>query len=85
MRETVVLLDSGVNAEHPIFKDVTIEEYIFDDKKDLWIRKKVNPQQGHGTAIAGIICSNSNVKKIVSFKIFEERMNADVNLSLIHI
>ena len=79
MRETVVLLDSGVNAEHPIFKDVTIEEYIFDDKKDLWIRKKVNPQQGHGTAIAGIICSNSNVKKIVSFKIFEERMNADVN------
>lgn len=26
MRETVVLLDSGVNAEHPIFKDVTIEE-----------------------------------------------------------
>ena len=52
MRETVVLLDSGVNAEHPIFKDVTIEEYIFDDKKDLWIRKKVNPQQGHGTAIA---------------------------------
>lgn len=40
MRETVVLLDSGVNAEHPIFKDVTIEEYIFDDKKDLWIRKK---------------------------------------------
>ena len=60
----IIVIDNGINIEHPIFNNTIIESYYFD--KTL-IRDTNMPIDGHGTAICGIIsreCSCIHIKSI---------------------
>lgn len=53
----VVVIDSGVELEHPIFKHKHIRAYELVNGN---IIKSETDEFGHGTAVTGIICKHSD-------------------------
>ena len=51
----IAILDSGINKEHPAFKNTKFVEYNV-----VSVNEKIVDNYGHGTAIAGIIAGQSN-------------------------
>jgi subtilisin family serine protease len=63
---TVAVVDSGVDKNHPVFKNVEVEQF------DLTNSDSNNMDDlGHGTAVAGVVAQLSpSVGKILSVKVF---------------
>lgn len=73
----ICVVDSGIDRNHPLFKDTDILGYEFDDSGKI-IKGDCKDNIGHGTAIMGILLkSNSKVKKIM-IKIFDEKFESDL-------
>lgn len=67
----IVILDSGVNVNHPLFKN---------DKLDIINYSKNNLIHGHGTAIYSIIRKVNGFSKIVNFQITNNDGTIDENI-----
>lgn len=79
---TIVIVDSGVNLNHKIFKDKFISSIEFSDGK---IAKCGTDDYGHGTAIAGIISRCDNVKiTMIKIKDIEKGIQEDTLISVLN-
>ncbi len=78
----IVIVDSGVNLNHKIFKDKFISSIEFSDGM---IVKCDTDDYGHGTAIAGIIsrCDNVNIT-MIRIKDIEKGIQEDKLISVLN-
>ena len=78
--DTIVVIDSGIDINHPWFKDVNItglsilkrdDEYIIDsDYSDTF---------GHGTAVCGILAKNIEDAKLMVIKLYGKDSEIEVD------
>lgn len=64
----IAVIDSGIFIKHPVFDNVNICDYSFGD-----VLSPINtkPNNGHGTAICGIIARSLPNAEIISVRLFE--------------
>lgn len=66
----IVILDSGVNCDHPLFKTDIPKGFTIDQATNgLKISDGLIDEYGHGTAMYGIIKSNTSNAKILNIRI----------------
>lgn len=70
----VVLLDSGVDETHPIFKNSTIIHYEYIADNWCLVDSPSRPHHGHGTGIASILARNNPNIEIISFNLFGKEL-----------
>lgn len=60
----IIIIDSGVNIDHPYLKKDDI--FFYDIENDEIIKNNVfmSDEIGHGTAVYGIICNESDANII---------------------
>ena len=75
----VVIIDSGIDKEHKVFKSANIETYCLED--DTWLIKDfLDVKNGHGTAVASIIANKISNLNICSFQLFNEQLECPVEM-----
>lgn len=62
----VAIIDSGIDADHPVFENKLVEGYDFTKQT-----KKLSDELGHGTHIAGIIAQEAEQAKIMPLRFTE--------------
>lgn len=80
---TIVILDSGIDRSHPCFKELNITELIFNEYNSTWEESSTHKvESGHGTAVLSVLAKNLDLinVNIISFKIFNNTLQTDVNL-----
>ena len=80
----IVIIDSGVNCEHPLLQNIHISDAsfsIFSDKMgEYGFSKDINDEFGHGTAVCGILAKLVPESTFIIAKIFDEaNLRADGN------
>ena len=69
----IIIIDSGVNLEHPAFNKDLIEGFsVFFDKGAIGFNSDFQDKYGHGSAVYGIIRKRLPKAKILNIKLFEE-------------
>lgn len=68
----IIIIDSGVNINHPKLKDKNILGYTLQTGDNFNIIPDCTDELGHGTAICGIISSNDPNHEICMIKAFDE-------------
>ena len=68
----IVIVDTGVNLEHPFFKDEKIEGFsLLQKNNETIIGYDIQDKNGHGTAVYGIIRQNAPKASIVNIKLLD--------------
>ncbi len=81
---TVVLLDSGINHQHPLLRGAVVSNESYVDEEP-----SPSDQQGHGTLMAGLICYGDITpilgnKVTVPFRLHNAKIHVDENHSASH-
>ena len=78
----IVIIDSGVNRNHPKLEEAQIEGIHLwkDEEGNIQVDDDVTDGYGHGTAVANIINKNSNHNEIIAVKIFDGDYQTDEEL-----
>lgn len=78
----IVIIDSGVNRNHPKLEGAQIEGIHLwkDEEGNIQVDDDVTDGYGHGTAVANIISKNSNHNEIIAVKIFDGDYQTDEEL-----
>jgi len=78
----IVVVDSGIQAAHKVFKGKSINGISigYDDNHNITIKDDTNDQHGHGTAVCSIISKIIPKASIYVIKIFHESLEADAEL-----
>ena len=66
----IVVIDSGINLKHPLFRDKKINGYSINNEHDV-IADHFCDKFGHGTAVYSLIKNIVPESEIIVFKIFE--------------
>lgn len=80
---TVVIIDSGVNLQHPMLKNDNIKGYgiIYDSENNkLQITNDCMDLNGHGTAIYTIVKKNTKDVNIIPIRLFDKSLEVDEEL-----
>lgn len=75
----VIILDSGIDDKHEIFKNVHIDavQIFCNENQDFQVRKQEGILYGHGTAVASIIVKNKENISILSVNILHCEFETD--------
>ena len=75
----IVIIDSGVRCNHPLFADMIFDGIsIINKSGNYCVSKEFNDSLGHGTAVCGIIKNNTKVlPNLFNVKIYSEDLNTD--------
>lgn len=79
-KKTVVVLDGSVDINHPYLQNKNLSIYRYKNI-GYWEEENLEhtPDNGHGTAVCGIISKNSNDINIIVFDILGYELKADVD------
>lgn len=71
----IVLIDSGIDSSHQIFKGINIVHYKYNCQSEQW-EIVMNPpvHNGHGTGVASIIVNKLKDITVFSFLLFDENL-----------
>ena len=81
MDTDIIIIDSGIKRSHPSFKNLEFEGIgISNVNGNFKIVENFNDENGHGTAVAGIITSAVDNPKIFIVKIYNKELFVDQDL-----
>lgn len=76
----VVVIDSGVNLEHPLlkqYKNISGFEVSLNENDEIIINNSFNDEIGHGTAISYILCRYIKNLQLIVVKAFDSEENIE--------
>ena len=74
MKTDIVLIDSGVNSNHPMLKNCVISGLNLTGQGDLY---DIEDKIGHGTAVYFLLHKFASNAKILPLKIFDNEFSTD--------
>lgn len=76
----IVLIDSGVDTEHPALKDYTVEGVTLTKYEDRYVfDNNISDFYGHGTAIYYMLKKDNPNISIFVIKLFQEELSVELN------